>query len=115
MAKSDKASKSSSKKSKKTTSKKIKQTKQFLKKEVDLPIPEGKSKTGKFFTKKRKARVPMPQYFRDSWQELKKVTWPNRKETIKLSTAVVIFTLLFALIVALMDYGFDRLVERVFL
>lgn len=88
-------------------------TKELLKKEVNLPIPEQSSKAGKFLTAKR--RVWVPKYVRESWQELKKVSWPSRKDSWKLTFAVIVFTALFTLITALADYGLDRTVERLFL
>ncbi len=54
-------------------------------------------------------------YLRASYRELKKVTWPNRKEAWRLTFAVLIFSAVFALIIALADYAFKNLVERIFL
>jgi preprotein translocase subunit SecE len=112
--KADKASKGSGVKKVSGGVKKVaSSTKKVLKSEVDLPIPEPKGKKGKFFTKKRYVR--MPKYFRDSWREVKKVTWPTRKNALKMTTSVVIFTVVFALFTSIVDYGFNQLVERIFL
>lgn len=101
------------KKPKKSLSKATAKTKKFLKKEVDLPLSQPKGRVGKFFAKKRRIRAP--KYFRDSWKEVRKVNWPKRKEAIKLTLAVITFTLIFALFTSLIDYGFSQLVERIFL
>jgi len=112
LAKAEKKVKTSVKVTKKVKSVKA-STGKLLKKEVDLPIPTPKNKAGKFLGKKR--RVRMPKYFRESWKEVKKVTWPTRKEALKLSFAVVVFTVIFATFTSLVDYGFNQLVERIFL
>lgn len=51
----------------------------------------------------------IPKYFRDSWAEIKLVTWPNRKETIRLTIAVFIFATIFSILVALIDLGLDKI------
>jgi len=112
-AKSNKPAKKADRKKKLNIGKATASTKKVLKKEVNLPLPEAKSKPGKFLSKKRRIRAP--KYFRDSWTEVKKVTWPTRKVAFKLSFAVVVFTLVFALFTSIVDYGFSQLVERIFL
>lgn len=52
-------------------------------------------------------------FFSDSWTELKKVKWPNRKEltsyTIVVMATVVFVTIYFAIL----DYGISELVRLV--
>lgn len=48
-------------------------------------------------------------YFTSSFKELKQVTWPNRKQTRQLTTAVIIFAVIFGLLIAGVDYGLDKL------
>ena len=55
------------------------------------------------------------QYFRDSWAELKKVTWPTRKQGIKLTIAVLIFSAVFALYIGLLDAIFSNLLQKLIL
>ena len=43
------------------------------------------------------------RYIKDVWQELKKVTWPNKKELLHGTLAVVAFVVAFTLIIWLMD------------
>jgi preprotein translocase SecE subunit len=52
--------------------------------------------------------VLVPPYVRNSWKELKQVTWPNRTQTRRLTFAVIIFSLLFGGLIALVDYGLDK-------
>lgn len=48
-------------------------------------------------------------YFHASWQELRQVRWPNRKMTWKLVSAVIIYTVIFAVFIMLLDAGFTLL------
>jgi len=59
--------------------------------------------------------VVVPPYFRNSWRELKLVTWPNWKESRSLTFAVLVFAVVFGAAVALVDYGLDKLFRNVLL
>lgn len=72
-----------------------------------LPMPD--NKLGRFLNKRR---YIVPRYFRESWQELKGVTWPDRKETTKLTLAVFTFAIIFGILVAVTDYGLDQLFKH---
>lgn len=76
------------------------------------PIKLPDNKVGRFMTKKRRV---LPQFLADAWQELRQVTWPNRRETTKLTTAVIIFAFVFGGLVAIIDYGLDKLFRNVIL
>lgn len=84
--------------------------KNFSQKEIHLPFAHGKQDT--FLHKKRSF---IPAYFRESWQELKQVDWPNRRQTFKLSVAVIMFAVVFAFMIAIVDYGLDKLFRRIIL
>lgn len=60
-------------------------------------------------------RFIMPPYFRNSWRELKQVTWPSRKETWQLTLAVFLFATIFGLVVAVTDFGLDKVFKRILL
>ncbi len=60
-------------------------------------------------------KVLLINYFKNSWQELRLVTWPGRRETIQLTFAVFIFSFVFGLIVTVTDYGLSKLFEKVIL
>jgi preprotein translocase SecE subunit len=47
--------------------------------------------------------------------EIRQVTWPDRKTTLKLTTAVVFFSVIFGIMVSLLDWGFEIIFKKVFL
>jgi preprotein translocase SecE subunit len=51
-------------------------------------------------------------YIRASWRELRQVTWPNRRETVKLTLAVFVFAISFALLIAVLDFGLDKVFKQ---
>ena len=55
----------------------------------------------------------IPPYFRNSWRELKLVTWPTRKQTRQLTLAVIMFSIVLGTFVALLDLGFGKLFKEV--
>jgi len=59
------------------------------------------------------SHVLLLRYFRNSWKELKLVTWPNRKQTTQLTIAVFAFAIAFGLAVAITDYGLDKIFKRI--
>ncbi len=71
-----------------------------------------KGRPGRFLNKRRSW---IPKYFRDAWAELKLVVWPTHKETIKLTVAVFIFAIIFGAIIAVTDYGLEKLFRRILL
>ncbi len=87
----------------------IKKGASFARKEVHLPISNNKSG---FLHKKRRI---IPKYFRESWEQLKLVTWPDRRETIKLTIAVFIFAIVIAVFVAAVDWVFTKIFREVLL
>jgi preprotein translocase SecE subunit len=56
-----------------------------------------------------------PKYFINSFRELRQVTWPTRRETWKLTFAVLIFAVMFGLVISLADYGLSNAVKRIVL
>ncbi len=54
-------------------------------------------------------------FISDTISELKKVTWLERREVIYLSSLVLLVTVVVGVFLALVDFGFTRLVETVFL
>ena len=55
------------------------------------------------------------RFFGDTIAELKKVTWPTRQETVRLTVMVLIVCIVIGAFLALVDYGFARLVRDVFI
>jgi preprotein translocase subunit SecE len=54
-------------------------------------------------------------FFSDTISELKKVTWLSRREIIYLSGIVLLVTVVVGIFLALVDFGFTRLIEGVFI
>ncbi len=52
------------------------------------------------------------QYFIDSINELKKVIWPTKKETIKKTSQVIFFSFFVAIFLGIIDYGLTKLLEK---
>ncbi|MEK6562522.1 MAG: preprotein translocase subunit SecE [Candidatus Binatota bacterium] len=53
------------------------------------------------------------EFFKEAWQELKKVHWPSRKETYAATLLVVIVVLMIALFLALVDFGLTRTIQAI--
>ena len=47
------------------------------------------------------------QYFTDSFQELRKVTWPTKNQAIKMTAIVLGFCFFMAIVIGLMDGLFN--------
>jgi preprotein translocase SecE subunit len=69
--------------------------------------------TNKASTSKR--RLPSFGFVGDIVGELRKVTWPTRQEAFRLTVMVLIVCAVVGVILALLDYGFGRLVQDVIL
>jgi preprotein translocase SecE subunit len=54
-------------------------------------------------------------YIRSSWKELTQVTWPSKREGRRLTTAVIIFSVVFGALIAVVDYGLDKLFKQLLL
>ena len=54
-------------------------------------------------------------FIRNSWRELKQVTWPTRHNGLRLTWAVIAFSIVFAVIIAVVDYGLDKLFKQLLL
>ena len=65
--------------------------------------PEGAVQRGSFFK---------PRWAIDIISELRKVTWPTRRETSHLTLVVIIVSLLFGALLGSADLGFNWLIEQ---
>lgn len=59
-------------------------------------------------------RFLVPRYFRNSWRELRQVSWPKFGESIRLTFAVFVFGAVFTILVAVLDLGLDKIFKEVF-
>ncbi len=60
-----------------------------------------------------KKRFNLVKTFKDMWAELKKVTWPSRKDLIRQSTVVIVLVLILTVVVGLMDYVLSNLLRLI--
>ncbi|HSX02590.1 MAG TPA: preprotein translocase subunit SecE [Candidatus Saccharimonadia bacterium] len=56
---------------------------------------------------------PLFEYLAASRAELAKVSWPNRRQTMRLTILVIGFSLAMAGILGAIDYGFSALLQNV--
>lgn len=52
-------------------------------------------------------------YFRESFQELNKVSWPTKNQAVRITAIVLIFSLVVAVFIALLDYLFTFLFQLI--
>ena len=53
------------------------------------------------------------QFFEESWQELKKVHWPTRKETYAATLVVIVLVILLSLYLAVVDLGLTKAIQAI--
>lgn len=53
-------------------------------------------------------------YIKESYQELKKVVWPTRRQTISHTTAVIFISLTVAAFLGFIDYALQLGLEQLF-
>jgi preprotein translocase SecE subunit len=58
---------------------------------------------------------PLFNYLAASRSELAKVTWPNRRQTVKLTFAVIVFSVVFAVLLGTLDFVFASLLQKLIL
>jgi preprotein translocase subunit SecE len=58
-------------------------------------------------TEKKKGENAIVRYFRETWFELRKVSWPTRSEAINLTLIVVAVTAFLALVLGVLDWVFQ--------
>ena len=56
-----------------------------------------------------------PRYLRQSWAEMRQVTWPRFGQAMHLTFAVVIFSIVFAVLVANIDWLLTKIFEEIIL
>lgn len=68
---------------------------------------------GEWIQKVQEAIRHSVEFIKEAWQELKKVHWPSRKETYAATLVVLIVVLMFALFLALVDFGLTRAIQAI--
>jgi preprotein translocase SecE subunit len=54
-------------------------------------------------------------YFKGAWFELRQVRWPNRRATLSMTAALLIFTAIFAVFILLIDLAWEYLFNLILL
>ena len=54
------------------------------------------------------------RYFKECWLELKKVSWPNRETVVRYTWVVIISTIVFTIVLGLVDIGIGQLMDLIF-
>lgn len=53
------------------------------------------------------------KFFKNMWHEMKKVTWPSRKEVVNYSLVVFAFMVIMGIIIGLIDFGSGALINLI--
>ncbi len=53
------------------------------------------------------------EFFKEAWQELKKVHWPSQKETYAATVVVIIVVLILGVFLAVVDFGLTRAIQAI--
>ena len=77
-----------------------------VKKDAHKKVEAGVSAPKRFFTVAR-------QFLVDSRGELKKVTWPTRKELLSTTAVVIVLVLLVAFFLGIVDLGLVKIIKNV--
>ncbi|MBM7583435.1 preprotein translocase subunit SecE [Caldicoprobacter guelmensis] len=72
-----------------------------------------KSAQGKAETKVSARRKKIVKYFRDVVSEVRKVSWPDRKELVNATVAAIIFIVIFAIVVGIVDLILGQLLKLI--
>ncbi len=55
----------------------------------------------------------LTKYIKDSYEEMRKVAWPTRQETIRLTIVVILISVFVATFLGLLDYIFSFGVQQI--
>lgn len=64
-------------------------------------------------TKPKGRKLDLRKFYRETKSEIKKVTWPSRKELIQHTEVVITSIILVGAIIALADFTFGKITEFV--
>lgn len=75
-------------------------------------------RAGKIFHRKPfriLGRILAPKFVRSAVHELRLVSWPDARQTTRLTIAVLLFAIVFYAIIASVDWGLDKLFKTILL
>lgn len=53
------------------------------------------------------------RFFKEVWVELGKVVWPSRRDALRITGVVILFSVFVALFLGLVDFGLTRLIALI--
>ena len=68
---------------------------------------------GEWMEKARESVRQISEFFKESWQELKKVHWPSRKETYAATLVVIVVVVLISIFLAVVDLGLTKAIQAI--
>lgn len=82
-----------------------------LKASEDTKPSRVRSSLGKVFNRqpfRLIGKILVPPFVRGAISEVRQVTWPNRRETMRLTFAVIVFAIAFGIVVTGVDWVLDK-------
>jgi len=55
----------------------------------------------------------LKRFFKDSFKEIRKTSWPTKKQTFQYTLLVIIFCLIMALFLGFLDSGFGYILSNI--
>lgn len=80
------------------------------KKKAQAGAEKGSSFLTKVLTFLRQLPKRIAQPFRNMWRELKKVTWPTKKDLVNYTLIVLAFMAFMGVVIGLLDLGSSKLI-----
>ena len=68
---------------------------------------------GQWMEKVQESLRQVAEFFKESWQELKKVHWPSRKETYAATLVVIVVVVLISIFLAVVDLGLTKAIQAI--
>lgn len=68
---------------------------------------------GQWMEKVQESVRQLTEFFKEAWQELKKVHWPSRKETYAATLVVIVVVILLSIFLALVDLGLTKAIQAI--
>ena len=93
----------------KVDAKKIDKSKEHKETKAEKPKAAKSDKTSKMPKPLLVLTAPfraLGRYIRDSWREIRQVRWPDRKLTWKMTLSVIVYVIVFAAVIMLLDAFF---------
>jgi preprotein translocase subunit SecE len=68
---------------------------------------------GQWMEKVQESIRQVAEFFKESWQELKKVHWPSRKETYAATLVVIVVVVVISIYLAVVDLGLTKAIQAI--